>query len=337
MTDREKKMREVYQEMESGLEVLGAIAVEDKLQEDVQGTLIRLGMAGIKVWVLTGDKKETAINISYSCGHFQTDMQVIDVADNDVNTITDALEAGLTKQASSKRTRWAMVIDGNTLKAVFAYPDNLDLFRILADGCVAVICCRMSPLQKSDIVRMIKTSKKVPTTAAIGDGANDVSMIQEAHVGLGIAGKEGRAAVRAADFAFGKFKHLQRVLLVHGHWYYYRVSVLVQYFFYKNVAGFTAQVYYAIFNNFSTQTLYDSLNLTMYNIVFTSIPIFVFGLLEQNLKAEQLLADPQLYAKIAKNKLLSLREFFIWFIEGNCKGCCICFSILCTVKSQFNE
>lgn len=91
----------------------------------------------------------------------------------------------------------------------------------------------MSPLQKSEVVSMIKNSKLAPTTAAIGDGGNDVAMIQEAHVGLGIMGREGRAAVRAADFAFPKFKHLQKVVLVHGHWYYYRVSLLVQYFFYK--------------------------------------------------------------------------------------------------------
>ena len=76
----------------------------------------------------------------------------------------------------------------------------------------------MSPLQKAEVVRLVKSSPARPTTAAVGDGANDVSMIQEAHVGLGIAGREGRAAVRSSDFAFSKFRHLQRVLLVHGHW-----------------------------------------------------------------------------------------------------------------------
>ena len=96
----------------------------------------------------------------------------------------------------------------------------------------------MSPLQKSEIVKMMKNSPMKPITAAVGDGGNDVSMIQEAHVGLGIMGKEGRAAVRAADFAFAKFRFLQKILLVHGHWFYNRMTVLVHYFFYKNIACF---------------------------------------------------------------------------------------------------
>jgi phospholipid-translocating ATPase len=88
-------------------------------------------------------------------------------------------------------------------------------------------------------------------TAAIGDGANDVSMIQEAHVGLGIFGKEGRNAARSADFAFAKFKFARRILLVHGYLYYTRASYLVQYFFYKNLAFVIGQFYYAFWNAFS--------------------------------------------------------------------------------------
>jgi P-type E1-E2 ATPase len=99
--------------------------------------------------------------------------------------------------------------------------------------CDAVLCCRMSPAQKADIVKMVKQTKNRPITAAVGDGANDVSMIKEAHIGLGIYGKEGRNAARSADFAFAKFKFLRRILLVHGFLYYTRSSTLVQYFFYK--------------------------------------------------------------------------------------------------------
>lgn len=316
MTNREKKVKEVYSGIESQLELIGAIAVEDKLQEDVTSTLIKLGIAGIKIWILTGDKKETAINISYSCGHFQKGMNVIDLAACNAVNISDTMETTKQRQKNERNQRWALVIDGANLKAVFAYEDSKKLFCEIADHCAAVICCRMSPLQKAEIVKMIKNAETTATTAAIGDGANDVSMIQEADVGLGIMGKEGRAAVRAADFAFAKFKHLQRVLLVHGHWYYYRVAILVQYSFYKNVAAFTAQVYYAFFNNYSTQTLYDSLNLTFYNIFFTSAPIFIFGLFEQNINSERLLRDPVLYRKIAKNQLLSIKEFAIWLFEG---------------------
>ena len=129
-------------------------------------------------------------------------------------------------------------------------------------------------------------------------------------------GKEGRAAVRAADFAFAKFKFLQKIILVHGHWYYHRVSMLVHYFFYKNVACFGGQLFLQFINNFSIQTLYDSFNLTFYNIFWTSLPIFIFGLLEQNLKSKVLLKNPVLYKRISKNYLLTLREFVLWFLYG---------------------
>ena len=83
------------------------------------------------------------------------------------------------------------------------------------------------------IVKLVKSSKSKPMTAAIGDGANDVSMIQEAHVGIGIFGKEGRNAAISADFAFAKFKFLKRAFLIHGYLYYTRAATLVLYFFYK--------------------------------------------------------------------------------------------------------
>ena len=122
--------------------------------------------------------------------------------------------------------------------------------------------------------------------------------------------------MRSADFAFSKFCFLRKVVLVHGHWYYYRVALLTQYFFYKNVACFTDQLNYAFFSNFSTQTLFDGANLTGYNLLYTAVPIFVFALLAQNLDATKLLANPFLYRRISNNRLLSKRELFVWFLHG---------------------
>lgn len=312
---KEEAVQELYKGMEDYLDLLGAVAVEDKLQEDVKDTLICLHKAGIKVWILTGDKKETAINISYSCGHFQQGMASIDLSDLNTSTATTSLEVAANRQRLQPNKTWSLVIDGASIEVIFACTE-VSKFRDIADACLAVICCRMTPLQKAEIVKLIKQGPNAPVTAAIGDGANDASMIQEAHVGLGISGKEGLAAVRAADFAFAKFKHLQRVLLVHGHWYYCRVAILVQYYLYINVAGFTAQFYFAFFNNYSTQSLYDSLNLTLFNVIYTVTPIFVFGLFEQNISQEKLLSNPALYKNIAKNRLLSTQEFTIWFAQG---------------------
>jgi phospholipid-translocating ATPase len=315
---REAKIRAIYEHLEDNLELIGAIGVEDRLQEGVRETLLALGQAGIKIWILTGDKKETAINISWSCGHLRHDMHIIDIAGlENPETAQRVMEEKIADDQVRKPL--CLIVDGTTLTAVFL-PTNrsetIPILRTLAKECSSVICCRMSPLQKAEIVAMIKASPDGPVTASIGDGANDVAMIQEAHVGLGIMGKEGRAAVRSSDFAFAKFRHLQRVLLVHGHWYYVRAAILVQYFFYKNVAAFTAQFFMAFFNNFSTQSIYDSINLTLYNITFTSAPIFIYGLLEQNLSAKVLMADPEKYQEIARNRLLAKDKCFLWILEA---------------------
>ena len=126
----------------------------------------------------------------------------------------------------------------------------------------------------------------------------------------------GRAAVRSSDYAFAKFKHLQRVLLVHGHWYYYRTGNLVQYFFYKNIACFSAQLYFQFFNSFSTETLFEEVCLTLYNIIYTSIPIFLFGLFEKNFDDVTLLANPSLYKTIRKNALISPMVSMWWLFDA---------------------
>lgn len=134
------------------------------------------------------------------------------------------------------------------------------------------------------IVQLIKSTKGM-ITAAVGDGGNDVSMIQEAHVGLGIMGKEGRQATMSSDFAFARFKHLKKIFLVHGHWYYRRISILTQYFFYKNFVFITPQVLFGIHNGFSTQVcLYRKLethtqNFGRYHCLVFILNVFYVGVI----------------------------------------------------------
>ncbi|XP_063428807.1 phospholipid-transporting ATPase IF-like isoform X5 [Mytilus trossulus] len=317
LQNREEKLDEVFDFMENELHVLGATAIEDKLQEDVPKTIESLRMAGIKVWVLTGDKEETAVNISHSAGHFKQGMTKLKLT-----RITDSIECAeaVRKHMISAENNFsqgkqnALIIDGTTLS--HALYDHGDILRDLCHLCVAVLCCRMSPLQKAEVVKLIKTGKDAPVTAAIGDGANDVSMIQEAHVGLGIMGKEGRQAVRNSDYAFSKFKFLNRMLLLHGHFFYHRISTLVNYFFYKNVAFITAQFFYMFFSAFSQQSIFDSFYLMFYNITFTSLPIFLYSLFEQHTKQSTLLEQPQLYKKITRNCKLSKKYFIQWNALG---------------------
>jgi phospholipid-translocating ATPase len=298
--DRNTRISAAFDEIESGLTLIGSTAVEDKLQEDVALTLETIRRAGIKVWVLTGDKKETAINISNSCKHFSSAMEHLVITDlksgAEIEKRLNLFRQQMPKDlGSSSQTRsFALIIDGGTLGILFH--ENFDeAFREICMKCDAVLCCRMSPAQKAQVVRLVKASKSKPMTCAIGDGANDVSMIQEAHVGLGIYGKEGRNAALSADFAFAKFKYVKRILLVHGYLYYTRSANLVQYFFYKNLAFVICQFYYAFFNAFSVSSLYDSIVLTMYNIFFTSAPIFLFGLCEQKVSISEIEANPYLY------------------------------------------
>lgn len=320
LEDRDKEIAVVFESVERNLEVIGATAVEDRLQDGVSETLDALRRAGIKIWMLTGDKEETAVNIGFSCGHFSRDMELLFLtnqpdSDNAVLTMEDLNKRILDNQKLNSSKDLALVVDGISLAWVFQ-SGSIQLFQTISSECKAVICCRMTPMQKAQIVRLIKKSPSKPTTAAIGDGANDVSMIQEAHVGLGVMGKEGRQAVRCSDFAFARFRFLKRVLLIHGHYYYVRVAMMVQYSFYKNLAFITPQLYYIFYAWFSPQPLYDSMFLTFYNILFTSLPIIIFGLFEQNISQDMLMDQPELYKTITQNKLLSYYEFSKWTFLG---------------------
>ncbi|XP_069984990.1 phospholipid-transporting ATPase IF-like [Penaeus vannamei] len=214
------------------------------------------------------------------------------------------------REACNNDGSFGLVVDGQSLVLLLEHFE--EEFYAVGRRCWSVVCCRMSPKQKAEIVHMAKTSREHPICAAIGDGANDVSMIQEAHVGLGIMGKEGRQAVRCSDFGFAKFRFLKKMLLVHGHWNYVRVAVFVQFSFYKNVAFNTPIVFYSIWNAFSTQSLYESLALTAFNITFTSLPVLVYGLFEQNIPPDTLLTRPHLYQRNANNVAMSWLMFLKW-------------------------
>ncbi|XP_061745859.1 phospholipid-transporting ATPase IH isoform X2 [Nerophis ophidion] len=338
LQDRDKRLAEAYDLIEKDLILLGATAVEDRLQEKAADTIESLHKAGMKVWVLTGDKMETAAATCYASKLFHRNTQILELTTKrtEEQSLHDVLfdlrrtvlthHGGWTRDItglSGDYTDYGLIIDGATLSAVMK-PGQEDsnsgnykeIFLEICRNCSAVLCCRMAPLQKAQIVKLIKTSKEHPITLAVGDGANDVSMILEAHVGIGIMGKEGRQAVRNSDYAIPKFKHLKKMLLVHGHYYYIRISELVQYFFYKNVCFIFPQFLYQFFCGFSQQPLYDTAYLTLYNISFTSLPILLYSLVEQHINMDILKKDPALYRDIAKNSLLRWQSFIYWTVLG---------------------
>ncbi|CAB3364729.1 Hypothetical predicted protein [Cloeon dipterum] len=325
--NRVAAVRAANEAIEQNLELIGATGVEDRLQPGVSETLESLGMAGIKVWVLTGDKVETAINVSLSCKHLKPDtVQLMLVEQKSSKHCIDELENHKRQILSDPRRNYSLIIDGSSL--AMTLKDGPELLQEVGSMCATVLACRLSPLQKSEVVQLMKASKDRPTTSAIGDGANDVSMIQEAHVGIGVVGKEGRQAVLSSDFAIPRFQHLRRAFLVHGHWYYRRASLLVEYFFYKNIAYVTPQVFFQFFNYFSTTALYDGFYITLYNVTFTFLPVVIFGITEQDLSADTLLAHPENYLKHRKNSLMTWPKFLLWVALGFWHAVCSYFGTM---------
>uniref|UniRef100_A0A8B9QGZ2 Phospholipid-transporting ATPase n=1 Tax=Apteryx owenii TaxID=8824 RepID=A0A8B9QGZ2_APTOW len=287
---REDKLSELYEEIEKDLMLLGATAIEDKLQDGVPQTIETLAKASIKIWVLTGDKQETAVNIGYSCNLLNDDMADVFIIEGSTSddvlnelrekmkpdSFLDSDEVNIQFEKSSKKAKllpdeqangvYGLVINGHSL--AYALEGNLELELVrTACMCKVVICCRVTPLQKAQVVELVKKYKKA-VTLAIGDGANDVSMIKTAHIGVGISGQEGMQAVLSSDFSFAQFRYLQRLLLVHGRWSYIRMSKFLKYFFYKNFAFTLVHFWYGFFSGFSAQIGLDTAYWTVVNQFF---------------------------------------------------------------------
>uniref|UniRef100_A0A671RPB7 Phospholipid-transporting ATPase n=1 Tax=Sinocyclocheilus anshuiensis TaxID=1608454 RepID=A0A671RPB7_9TELE len=300
LKDRAQKLEECYELIEKNLLLLGATAIEDQLQAGVPETIATLMKANIKIWVLTGDKQETAINIGYSCRLVSHGMSLIIVNEDSL----DATRATLTAHCSSlgdclrKENELALIIDGQTLKYALSF-EVRQAFLDLALSCKAVICCRVSPLQKSEIVDMVKKHVKA-ITLAIGDGANDVGMIQTAHVGVGISGNEGMQATNSSDYSIAQFSYLEKLLLVHGAWSYNRVTKCILYCFYKNVVLYIIELWFAFVNGFSGQILFERWCIGLYNVIFTALPPFTLGIFDRPCSQQNMLRFPQLY-RITQN------------------------------------
>ncbi|XP_065454684.1 phospholipid-transporting ATPase ID-like isoform X3 [Chrysemys picta bellii] len=338
---REEKLSELYEEIEKDLMLLGATAIEDKLQDGVPQTIETLAKAHIKIWVLTGDKQETAVNIGYSCNMLHDDMKDVFIIEGNTSeavldelrtarkkmnpdSFLDSDEINLKFENPSMKSRilpeeqangvYGLVINGHSL--AYALEGNLELELVrTACMCKVVICCRVTPLQKAQVVELVKKYKKA-VTLAIGDGANDVSMIKTAHIGVGISGQEGMQAVLSSDFSFAQFRYLQRLLLVHGRWSYIRMCKFLRYFFYKNFAFTLVHFWYGFFSGFSAQTVYDQWFITLYNLVYTSLPVLGMSLFDQDVDDRWSMRFPHLYEPGQQNLYFNKIEFVKCVLHG---------------------
>ncbi|CAL5048321.1 unnamed protein product [Urochloa decumbens] len=344
--DRELQLERVSDLIERELILVGATAVEDKLQKGVPQCIDRLAQAGLKIWVLTGDKMETAINIGYACSLLRQGMKQIclsiptgdQVAQDAKKAAKESLlsqianGSQMVKLEKDPDAAFALVIDGKAL--AFALEDDMKhMFLNLAIECASVICCRVSPKQKALVTRLVKEGIG-QTTLAIGDGANDVGMIQEADIGVGISGVEGMQAVMASDFSISQFRFLERLLVVHGHWCYKRIAQMICYFFYKNIAFGLTIFYFEAFAGFSGQSVYDDWFMLLFNVVLTSLPVISLGVFEQDVSSEICLQFPALYQQGPKNLFFDWYRILGWMGNGLYSSLAIFFLNLCIFYDQ---
>ncbi|CAL8271100.1 unnamed protein product [Merluccius merluccius] len=332
--NREELLMESAQRLETNLTLLGATGIVDRLQEEVPETIEALQRAGIKVWVLTGDKQETAVNIACACKLLGPNDQILtancgskdaceallqqllsEVGGRDVGEgLSRPSDGENVASSNSAAGDFILIMDGQTLE--WALKDELKGgFLELSRQCKAVICCRSTPLQKSQVVQLVRNHLNV-LTLAIGDGANDVSMIQVADVGIGISGQEGMQAVMSSDFAISRFKHLRKLLLVHGHWCYSRLANMILYFFYKNVMYVNLLFWYQFFSGFSGSVMTNSWILILFNLLFTSVPPLVYGVLDRDTPAEILMEWPELYRASPNSKVYVSSTFWLTILDA---------------------
>lgn len=324
--DRSARMTAVIETLERDLELLCLTGVEDKLQDKVRPTLELLRNAGIKVWMLTGDKLETATSIAKSSRLVSRSQEL-----HIFETVTNRTEARCELNKFRRRNDYALIIRGDALEICLKfYPRE---FMELACQCPAVVCCRCSPTQKAEVVRLIKQHTE-KTTCAVGDGGNDVSMIQEADAGIGIVGREGNQASLAADFSVTQFHHIARLLLVHGRYSYKRSAALSQFVIHRGLIISTMQAVFSSVFYFASVALYQGLLMVGYATVYTMFPVFSL-VLDKDVSPNIALTYPELYKELSKGRSLSFKTFFIWVLISIYQGGIIMYGALLLFEDEF--
>ncbi|ELP94848.1 phospholipid-transporting ATPase, putative [Entamoeba invadens IP1] len=346
LAENVKELRyHMYKELECDLELIGATAIEDQLQEGVPETIDILRRAGLKIWVLTGDKKETATSVAKSCKLFDLHQNLLsfnfeseeaflecaNAAMAKINELKDTKEIAKEKHKGkpspttrvlekemqedvkyAKSNKLGIVISDTNIEYLIR---NYKVVKPLFIQAESVVCCRVSPRQKADIALLVKriTNKSILT---IGDGMNDVPMITKGDVGVGIFGKEGNQAAVTADFAIQKFRHLTKLVLFYGRNARYQVSSLIKFCFYKNAAFFLLDVSYAFMSNFTCQILFDDWIMTCFNILFTSLPPGAIALFDYELSWNEVKQFPESHKETFNDPNYKIKSYVEWYLYG---------------------
>ncbi|KAL5115523.1 drs2 neo1 protein [Pleosporales sp. CAS-2024a] len=327
LVDRTRLVEEAGDMIEQNLDLCAATAIEDKLQQGVPEAIDKLRRAKIKMWMLTGDKRETAINIGYSCRLIK-DYSSVTVLDDETGEVEHSIATAILAINRGSVAHSVVVVDGQTLAKITDVEALKVLFYELAVLADSVICCRASPAQKAMLVKGIRKRVRKSITLAIGDGANDIAMIQEAHVGIGITGKEGLQAARTSDYSIAQFRFLVKLLLVHGRWNYIRTCKYTVGTFWKEMLFYLTQALYQRSVGYTGTSLYESWSLSMFNTLFTSLPVIFMGVFEKDLSASTLLAVPELYTKGQRNGGFNIRVYLGWIFMASSEAMVVYFLML---------
>ena len=360
LEDKDKKVNAVYDKIERNLYLIGTTIVEDKLQDKVPETIRDLRLAKIKIWMLTGDKMNTAYNIGLSCNLISRNMKIFNICGiepkKDENTLEiinkeerDKIIIDFAKDFQKFKgefdskviPQYGILVDEKALLTINEDVEIQKIFLDIAKDAVAVICCRVSPLQKSQVVKMMKNYSPNSKTLAIGDGGNDVSMIMEAHIGVGIYGEEGMRAVQSSDYAIGEFRILHSLLLFHGRTNYIRNAECILYFFYKNFVFTFLQFIFGFYCNFTGQTIIDDWFISCFNLLFTSLPLGARALLDHDVKPDDgKIVDlmlPFLYYENRENPIFSVKYFYMTLLKGTIHSLINIFWVIYMMDESINE
>ena len=327
MEDRDIKVQRVVEELERNMEFLCVTGVEDKLQVDVTDSIESLRNAGIQIWMLTGDKVETATCIAISTGLKAKTQKLFYMKE-----LSNKEEVETHLHQYENLTDTVLVIDGNTMN-IALLPENEKLFFEIASQAPAVVCCRCSPTQKALIVKGMKTHTSM-RTAAIGDGGNDVGMIQEAHLGIGIVGKEGKQASLAADFSINEFRAVKLLLLWHGRLSYKRSAVLSQFVIHRGLIISIIQIIFSFMFYFTSIQIYNGYLMLGYTTIYTSLPVFSI-VYDEDVDLASVIKFPVLYKILQKGRVLNMKTFISWCVKSVYQGAVIMIGAVLLFEDNF--
>lgn len=310
--DRDRGMASIVQShLEHDLELLGVTGVEDRLQKDVKPSLELLRNAGVKIWMLTGDKIETARCVAVSARLVARGQHIQTMA-----KLKTKVQGQAALDLIRNQTESCLLIDGESLALMLSqFQQDFITIAVLLP---AVIACRCSPTQKAEVALLIRkhTKKRV---CCIGDGGNDVSMIQAADVGIGIVGKEGRQASLAADFSISQFCHLTKLLVWHGRNSYKRSAKLAQFIMHRGLIISVCQTVYNVAGHFDPRGLFIDWLLVGYATVYTMAPVFSL-VFDRDVDEQLANLYPELYKELKSGRSLSYSTFFTWVLVSVYQG-----------------